>query len=203
MSDFKFLKIRTEKTPIAFLLAWYIARENYVIARVSFQQGMIYPSCLLAEQSVEMLVKAILHLDQKSKDIHYLPDLLKRRRATIAYFDLLLNDERLRVFIENLSVAYGRMRFGEVGFDINPKEMCQALDEVVYNLDKLYQSQSQPHVVQRARAVQKDGTTTTSYERQKPLLYVPAIMKQTFLQDNKYFGESDISDSLMARLPLP
>ena len=49
MSKNNFLTIREVKQPISFLLAWHIARENYVMARVSFMQGMIYPSCLLAE----------------------------------------------------------------------------------------------------------------------------------------------------------
>jgi HEPN domain-containing protein len=60
MPDVPFLKVKTEKTPIAFLLAWHVARENYVMARVCFKQGLTYPSCLLAEQSVEMFIKAIL-----------------------------------------------------------------------------------------------------------------------------------------------
>lgn len=132
-----------------------------------------------------------------------MPDLLKRGKSKIAYFDLLLSDQRLKAFIESLSLAYSKIRFGEVGFDVNSDEMCQTLDEVAYSLDRLYQSQSQPHIVQRARATLKDGVTTTSYGKPKPLLYVPSILKQTFLQDNKYFNDNDISDNFMARVPLP
>ena len=203
MSKNNFLTIREAKQPISFLLAWHIAREHYVIARVSFIQGLVYPSCLLAEQSVELFIKAILHLDHKSKDIHYLPDLLKRGKAKIGYFDLLLTDERLKAFIESLSLAYGKMRFGEAGFDINTKELYLALDEVVYNLDRLYQTASQSRVVQRVRAVQKDGVTTQSYEKQKCFLYVPTALKEAFLRDNKFFNESDISDDFMARVTMP
>jgi HEPN domain-containing protein len=203
MSSFNFLTVQKGKTPIIFLLAWHIAREHYVMARVSFIQGMIYPSCLLAEQSVEMFVKAILHLDHKSKDVHYLPYLLQRRKGKVAYFDKLLNDERLFSFVKSLSLAYSKMRFGEVGFSINVKELCLALDEVVFNLDKLYRETSQSHIVQRVRATLKDGVTTSSYEHPECPLYVPTAMKEAFLRDNKYFGEKDISDNFMAGVPLP
>jgi HEPN domain-containing protein len=203
MSKNNFLTIREVKQPISFLFAWHIAREHYVMARVSFMQGMVYPSCLLAEQSVELFIKAILHLDNKSKGTHYLPDLLKRGKAKIGYFDLLLTDERLKVFIESLSLAYGKMRFGEAGFDINTKELCFALDEVAYSLDRLYQTTAQPHIVQRVRAVQKDGVTTQSYEKQKCLLYVPTALKEAFLRDNKFFNEDAISDNFMASVPMP
>ena len=74
-----------------------------------------------------------------------MPDLLKRGKARIGYFDLLLTDERLKAFIESLSLAYGKMRFGEQGFDINTGEFVFALDEVAYSLDKLYQATAQPH----------------------------------------------------------
>lgn len=165
------------------MLAWHIAREHYVVARVCLQQGMTYPSCLLAQQSVEMFVKAILHLDHKSKDIHYLPELLGRGKGKVAYFDKLLNDPKLSYFIRNLTLVNTKMRFGEVGFNIKGDELTQVLDEVAFNLDQSY------------REIMKN-------KEQCPL-YVPDAMKETFLRHNKCFGEKDISNDFMTAMPLP
>lgn len=183
MSDFDFLTVQTDKTPITFMLSWHIAREHYVVARVSFQQGMTYPSCLLAQQSVEMFVKAILHLDHKSKGIHYLPDLLKRGKEKVAYFNKLLKEPKLSYFIQNLILVNTKMRFGEVGYTVKSDELVQVLDEIAFNLDKSY------------REVMKN--------KEKCPLYVPDTMNDAFLRDNKYFSEKDISNNFMARISMP
>ena len=203
MSSFNFLTFQKEKTPITFLLAWHIAREHYVMARVSFQQGMTYPSCLLAEQSVEMYIKAILQLDHESKNTHDLPKLLLLGREKIPYFDKILNDPKLLYFVQQLKDSYFQMRFGEVGFSIKVNELIQVLDEVVFNLDKYYRETSQPLIVQRVRTTLKDGVTTSSYEHHESPFYVSTAMKEAFLRDNKYFSEKDISDNFMARVPFP
>jgi HEPN domain-containing protein len=183
MSSFDFLTIQTNKTPIAFMLSWHIAREHYVVARVSLQQGMTYPSCLLAQQSVEMFVKAILHLDHKSKVSHDLLELLKLGKEKVAYFDKLLTDPKLFYFIRNLAPVYFKMRFGEVGFTIKSDELVQVLDEVAFNLDKSY------------REIMKN--------EEKCPFYVPDAMKEAFLRDNEYFSEKDISNNFMATVPMP
>lgn len=183
MSSFDFLTIHKQKTPVTFMLSWHIAREHYVVARVSLQQGMTYPSCLLAQQSVEMFVKAILHLDHKSKDIHYLPKLLERGKGKVTYFDKLLKDPKLSYFIQNLTLVNTKMRFGEVGFTIKSDELVQVLDEVAFNLDKSY------------REIIK--------HKEKCPFYVPDSMKEAFLRHNKYFSGKDISNDFMASTPLP
>jgi HEPN domain-containing protein len=168
---------------------------------------MTYSGCLLAEQSVEMFVKAILHMDNNSKIArslgHNLLKLLEYGRRKVKYFDILLTEPKLKYFIQNLAPIYFKMRFGEVGFSIKNDELIQVLDEVAFNLDKAYQETSQPHIVQRARATMVNGVTTTSYERHERPLYVPTAMKDPFLRNNKYFGEKDISNNFMARVPLP
>lgn len=185
MSSFNFLTIKESKI-LAFLQSFHIAREHYVAARVCLQQspiGMSYPSCLLAQQSVEMFVKVILHLDHKSMDIHYLPKLLERGKGKVAYFDKLLNDPKLFYFIQNLTLVNTKMRFGEAAFGLKQNELIQVLDEVAFNLHKSY-------------------LESMKHEGQIPL-YVPDAMREAFLRDNKYFGEKDISNDIMATVPLP
>lgn len=185
MANFDFLTIHKDKT-LAFMQAWYVARENYVAARVCFQQkpiGIAYSGCLLAEQCVEMFIKAILHVDHKSTDVHYLPKLLDRGKGKIAYFDKLLTDPKLSYFIENLLLVYNKMRFGEAGFTVKQDELIQVLDEVAFNLNESY------------LAVMEN--------KDKPPLYVPDAMREAFLCNNKFFGENDISNELMASMPPP
>ena len=100
-------------------MTFCIAREHYVTARVCLQQnpiGIVYSGYFLAQQCVEMFVKAILYLDDKSKDIHYLPKLLERGKGKDAYFDKLLTDPKLSYFTQNLTLVNKKMRFGEAGF---------------------------------------------------------------------------------------
>ena len=75
-------------------------------------------------------MKSILHLDHKSKDIHYLPKLLERRKREVAYFNKLLTDPKLSYFIQNLSLVNTKMRFGEARFAVRQGELSQVLDEV-------------------------------------------------------------------------
>jgi len=184
MSSYKFLTIA--KTKEIFPLSFHIAREHYVAARTCLQQspyGLVYPGCLLTEQCVEMYVKAILQLYHKSRDIHYLPKLLKRGEKSVPYFGKLLTDTKLRYFIQNLSLVNSAMRFGEARFEVETDELIQVLDEVVYNLDRAY--------LQIMR------------NNQNPPFYVPDGMKDAFLQKNNYFRENDLSSNFMASMPLP
>jgi HEPN domain-containing protein len=139
--------------------------------------------CLLAQQSVEMFIKAILHLDHKSKGIHYLPKLLERGKEKVAYFDKLLNDPKLSYFIQNLTLVNTKMRFGEARSSVKGEELTQVLDEVAFNLNKSYLE------------IMKN--------KDQPPLYVPDAMKDAFLRNNKYFGEKDISNDIMTTMPLP
>jgi len=185
MAEFKFLTIQNQKTPLTFLFAFQIAREHYVGARICLQQspiGIVRSGCLLAQQCVEMFVKAILHLDHKSADIHYLPKLLERGKAKTAYFDKLLTDQKLRYFIENLTLVNARMRFGEGGFTVEQQELTQILDEVAFNLNKTY---------------------LDMIKSKHAPLYVPDALKETFLRGNKYFTEAAISNDTLAAIPLP
>ena len=75
------------------------------------------------------------------------------------------------------------MRFGEGGFDVEQKELTQVLDEVAFNLDKSY------------RDIMKT--------KEKVPIYVPDGMREAFLRENKYFGENDISNDIMASMPMP
>lgn len=203
MSNFDFLTIERSKTPISFLLTWHIARQHYVVARVSLQQGLTDSGCLLAEQSVELFVKAILHLQSNIEEAHYLVKLLRRGKGKIPYFDKLLADQKMLYFLEGLNLVYNTMRFGEGKSSVKSLELMQVLDEVAYNLDKTYRDMASGHVVQRASVTVKEGVQTTSYEAKATPLYVPDSMKEAFLKDNKYFGETDISNDFMAKVPFP
>jgi HEPN domain-containing protein len=207
MSSFNFLNIQENKTPIKFLLAWHAAREHYVVARVSLQQGITYSGCLLAEQSVEMFVKAILHLDNNSKIArslgHDLLKLLEYGRLKVKYFDILLTEPKLEYFIRNLAPVYFKMRFGEVGFSIKNDELIQVLDEVAFNLNNSYRESANPHIRQRARVSIKNSVKNASYEAQECPLYVPDALKEEFLRNNRYFSEKDVSNNMMASIPLP
>jgi HEPN domain-containing protein len=175
MSDFTFLTIKEDKT-LAFLDAFHIARHHHVVARVFLNQtpmGLTYSGCLLVQQSIEMFVKAILHLHRKSKGTHSLLELLERGKGEVAYFDKLLKEPKLSYFIRSLWHVYTKMRFGEAGFNVQINESIQILNEVAFNLHKSY-------------------IETMKFKDQLPL-YVPDAMKEAFLRDNKYFGEKDIS----------
>ncbi len=128
-----------------------------------------------------MFVKAILHLDYRSKDIHYLPKLLERGKGTIPYFEKLLTDPKLSYFIQNLTLVNAKMRFGEAGAEIEQQEITQVLDEVVFNLHKTYLE------------------TIKAAANPSPL-YVPDELKAAFLRNNKYFGKKDISNHPLAGL---
>jgi HEPN domain-containing protein len=167
------------------MLSWHIARENYVVSRFCLKQGLTYSGCLLAEQSVEMYIKAIYHLYNKCKDIHYLPKLLENGKEKVPYFNKLLNDPKLAYFIKNLWLVYKHTRFGETGFKIEADEVIQVLDEVVYNLDRSYQEIVSPT------------------DKEISPLYVPNSMKTEFLRNNRYYSEKDISNNIMASMPMP
>jgi HEPN domain-containing protein len=94
---------------------------------------MANSGCLLAGQTVELYVKALLRLKHKSKDIHYLPKLLTRGRQYFPYFNDLLTEPKLSYFIQNLTLVYTAMRFGEGRSNVKNAEVIQVLDEVVYN----------------------------------------------------------------------
>ena len=143
---------------------------------------MVQSGCLLAEQSVEMFVKAILHLNHKSKDIHYLPTLLERGKEKVPYFNKLLNDPKLSYFIQNLTLVYTNMRFGESTFSVNEDELIQVLDEVAFKLDKSYRE---------------------IINREPCPLYVPDTLKEVFLRGNSYFDEKSTSNNFRASIPLP
>jgi|SRR5208282_1610265 len=185
MCSYKFLTI-TKSKALVFPLSFHIAREHYVAARVCLQQtplGLVYLGCLLSQQCVEMYVKAILQLVNKSEDIHYLPKLLKRGEQSVSYFGKLLTDTKLSYFIENLARVNSAMRFGEARFEVQTDELIQVLDEVAFNLDMSY------------REIMK--------AKEKLPIHVPDGMKEAFLCKNNYFGQSDISNDVMASMPLP
>jgi HEPN domain-containing protein len=192
MSSFNFLTVEKGKTPMIILLSWYIARQHYVIARVSLQQGLIDSGCLLAEQSVEMFMKSILNLRNKSEGHHILLRLLRRGRKKFPYFDNLLNDKKKLYFFENLDEIYFSVRFGEGSANVKSPELIQVLDEVVFNLDKTYREEMIKNIIVHTAGAVRDRT-------RKCLLYVPGSMKEAFLLRNKYFGEKDISSDFMAK----
>ena len=129
-----------------------------------------------------MFVKAILTLDHRSTDIHYLQKLLARGKG-IPYFSELLTNPKLSYFIENLNLVHAKMRFGEAGFGVKQQELIQVLDEVAFNLNKTYLNMMKC----------KDAHP----------FYVPDALKESFLHDNKFFRDNDISNNVMDSIPQP
>jgi HEPN domain-containing protein len=192
MSSFDFISVEKGKTPMIIVLSWFIARQHYVVARVSLQQGLTDSGCLLAEQSIEMFIKSILNLQNKSEGHHILLRLLRRGRKKFTYFDNLLNDKKIRYFFENLDEIYFSVRFGEGRADVKSPELIQVLDEVAFNLDKTYREEMVTNIIVHSAGAVRDRT------RECPL-YVPDSMKEAFLLRNKYFSEKDISNDFMAK----
>jgi hypothetical protein len=68
-------------------------------------------------------------------------------------------------------------------FDVKQQELVQVLDEVAFNLNKTY--------VDMMKC--KDAHP----------FYVPDALKESFLRDNKFFRDNDISNNFMDSIPQP
>lgn len=83
-------------------------------------------------------------------------------------------------FIDALTAMYMRGRFGEETFSENTREAVQRLDALAKNLLEIY-----------SKAI--------SYPS-RPKLYVADSIREAFLSNNAEFGESDITNDVLAKV---
>jgi HEPN domain-containing protein len=176
------LEIHGVDETLTFLLLFGIALQEYVTARVALQDGFVYPGCLLAQQALETFIKAILRLQPKKQWGHDLVELLERGGDSVPYFRKVLEDAAKKHFLEQLTRAYERMRYGEARFSVKGDGCVQLLDELVFNLKKTY---------------------LETMKAPETKIYVSPRLREGFLQNNRFFTPRDITDNPIASLGLP
>lgn len=167
---------------LAFFQLFGIALQHYVTARVALQNGFVYPGCLLAQQALETFIKAILRLQPKKEWGYDLVKLLEREKERAPYFRKVLEDGERKHFLEQLTKAYERMRYGEARFNVTTHGCIQLLDELVFNLKKTY--------LETMRAPETK-------------VYVTPRLREDFLRNNKFFSPEGISDHPLTSLGMP
>ncbi len=105
--------------------------------------------------------------------------LLEREKESVPYFRKVLEDGARKHFLEQLTKAYERMRYGEASFKVTTDGCTQLLDEFAFHLKKTY--------LETMRAPETK-------------VYVTPRLREDFLRNNKFFSPEDISDHLMASL---
>jgi len=110
MSTFKFLDVQLGEKPLRFQMLRSVARQNYVSARVAFMELLVEPACLLAHQSIEMILKAIIALNYQEKWGRDLVAIVQSNKTHVACANQILNNSKMSYFMENLVNAYGLMR---------------------------------------------------------------------------------------------
>ncbi len=120
-------------------MVFWIGEECYLLARVAIRAGMTAPSVLLAEQAVEMLIKAQLRLENIQVPKHHrLTQLLATGQGQIATFGAILADATKVAYLDQLEAAYNLMRFGEAGYQISFLPFRDRLDEIAFILRLAY-----------------------------------------------------------------
>lgn len=167
---------------IQFLFLFRNADAFYQSSRYSLQRGLIAPGCSNAHQSIELYIKAILKLNHEQERGHDLVKLLKKFENRDSYFKLILNNSNLLELLQELSNAYLIFRYGEAGAESNSKEIIQQIDELAYNLRKIY--------------LRKIGWSSTK-------IYISKNAKEDFLRNNEFFKEEDLTHNPLASMGLP
>jgi len=198
LSTFKFFTIEKSHDSYLdkFLLLFAIARQHYVLARVAFRNGLADSGSLLAQQCIEAFLKSIMLLHWESfkhKDIwgHNIIGLLSRASRVVPELNEITKNPKARYFLDNLKEAYSSMRFGEAKTTVEEQEVIQVLDEIAFQLLKIY-----------AEIITKKPLV------KEKILYVPENLKNDFLCENKFFNETSITNQLLAiyvppGIPLP
>ncbi len=154
------------------------AAQHYVAARVTLQNFLVLPGVLLAEQSIETFIKAIIRTQGKHKYVHNLVELLSQWQNRVPYFQQLLTDQRMVNFLTQLENAYKLMRYGEAKSHINTAPVVQLLDELAFNLRTTYYGMMNVQDV--------------------PPLFVPQQLQHVFLRENSFFTADDITAQSIA-----
>ncbi len=149
------------------------ACQHYVLARVAIKKAFVDSGVLLAEQSIELMLKFLIKSKEKEAHGHDLVSLLKQ--ASNFYPDLnKLMDETTSKFLSTLTSAYNLQRFGEADFRMSGEQILQELDRIF-------------------AALYAEKTQGESFPDAKKAIYVPEQDKHLFLERNSYFTESDVT----------
>jgi HEPN domain-containing protein len=159
-----------------------VARQDYVVARVTLFEGFAEVGCMLAQQSIEAMLKAIIALHHKKKATHDLKYLLQLSRDYIPFADEILKNPDMVHLLDGLFAGYRMMRYGEAKYSVQSDRIVRLLDELIFKLDKLYAE-----------------TIKGSFGS----LFVPDSMRETFLRDNHFFMSDMVTSNPLALFGLP
>jgi HEPN domain-containing protein len=184
---------------LAFFFLFGIARNNCVAARVCLQNGMVQTGCLLAHQSVEMFAKGIMRLEpenyyfakkddpaQQGKICVWGHDLIKLMQKSATHspsMNDILNNDRIKGFLEKLTQGYNPMRYGELSFNVKNDVVIQCLDELASSLDKTY--------LEKIRA------------KEETPLFVHDSFREDFLRNNEAFTAEKITNNPLSVQAMP
>ena len=159
-----------------------VAREHYVVCRVALLSGYSISAFLLAQQSIEMYLKAMIKAngDGTTYNQHNLVDLLSKGRKISGIAQIGRNPMQKKL-LEELYVAYDKMRFGEdQGHTHDNVRVLRMIDELALSFEKMFKEKM--------------------YPSQRNLLYVHNLMRVFFLKENSYFTPSMITNNIMDHL---
>lgn len=169
-------------TILQFIFLFSNADAFYISARYNLNHGWVVPGCSNAHQAIELYIKAILKLNYEQEKGHDLIALLQKYENRDPYFKSILENDNLFELLKVLSEAYLTFRYGEAGAQTNSGEIIQLIDELAYNLRKVY-----------LRNIKSPSTK----------IYMSNDTKEDFLKDNKYFSEKDLTNNPIAQHGLP
>jgi HEPN domain-containing protein len=169
-----------ERHPDPFFRQFAAARSYYIMARVAIVEGYCEPGILLAEQAIEIYIKAIRRKLGREDVLygHSLPGLLEATPAPRpSYFDLLLTDPDKRAFLDGLTTAYAPVRYGEVAYGLGFGPMLAMLDEITHNLDRTFRD-LEPQAGRRR--------------------YVPETLRRLVFIANQHLTEDEVTSNMVA-----
>lgn len=173
--------------PGVFLQRFGSSIQYYIAARISLVNGLSDPGVILAHQSIELLVKAILLLNYQKHGNHDLVTLFESSKNINPFFKYNLNKAEIKELLSELTNAYGdkkgSLRYSEAKSEINLHLIIPLLDEIIFGLKQVYES-------------------TINYP--KPVkIYCPQELKITLLKDNKFFTKETLTDNSLSTYGIP
>lgn len=181
-----------ELTP---LLSFCIARNHYVVGRVCFLNDLQDTACLLAHQSVELYVKAIIRLAPERYYFANKPDSAQSGKVRVWGHELralievgltvtpklsdILSSQMACDFLDYLYIAYTKKRFG-IASNLGRGNEVPIYDWIVRILDGAYLDQLGANELEKR-------------------LYVPDSFREDFARSNHAFSESMISNDWGAK----
>jgi hypothetical protein len=153
-----------------------IAREHYVVSRVSLVCSYSISGCLLAQQAIEMYLKGIIIANGGTPRGHELIKLVGYGiMQRISGLEELSKNRDQMVLMKQLCAVYDSLRFAEdTGYFIANKNIFMFLDELVFFFEKMY----------------------ADFLKQSDIkIYVHETMKNRFLKFNDYFTPEMVSNN--------